>query len=283
MPWRASIAATSIPTRPTSATASARPIGRTASAAGDDAGTIALWAWGFHRVVDYLTTDGKDRVDPKRIAVVGHSRNGKTALLAGAFDERIALVIPLQAGCGGTAPSRTADTRAESVKRINTSFPHWFCDNFQLFNDQTERLPFDQHCLIALCAPRPVLLPNAEEDLWANPSGQFELLRAASPVYQLLGAEGLPADAKPEMNKLQGLAPRLFHPPRQARHDASGLGGVPGVRGQVFQVARTKPGQWCQPKEPRSLNRPFSGGSKRARFDAVFAADVVASRFCEIT
>jgi len=192
--------------------------------AGDDAGTIALWAWGFHRVVDFLagapnsplTADGSSLVDRKRIAVVGHSRNGKTALLAGAFDERIALVIPLQAGCGGTAPSRTDDTRAESVKRINTSFPHWFCDNFPLFNDQTDRLPFDQHCLIALCAPRPVLLPNAEEDLWANPSGQFELLQAASPVYKLLGAEGLVAGAKPEMNKL--VDSRLGYFIRPGRH-----------------------------------------------------------------
>jgi len=184
--------------------------------AGDDAGTIALWAWGFHRVVDFLTTEGKDRVDSKRIAAVGHSRNGKTALLAGAFDERIAVVIPLQAGCGGTAPSRTADTRAESVKRINTSFPHWFCDNFLQFNDQTDKLPFDQHCLIALCAPRAVLLPNAEEDLWANPSGQFELLQAAAPVYQLLGAEGVPAGAKPEMSQL--LDSRLGYFIRPGKH-----------------------------------------------------------------
>ena len=184
--------------------------------AGDDAGTIALWAWGFHRAVDYLERVEGFQIDPKRIAVVGHSRNGKTALLAGAFDERIAMVIPLQAGCGGTAPSRTADTRAESVKRINTSFPHWFCDNFPLFNDQVERLPFDQHCLIALCAPRPVLLPNAEEDLWANPSGQFELLQAASPVYRLLGAEGVPASAKPEMNKL--LDSRLGYFIRPGKH-----------------------------------------------------------------
>jgi hypothetical protein len=168
----------------------------------DDAATIMLWAWGFHRVIDFIHAAAKDEVDPQRIAVVGHSRNGKTALLAGAFDERIALVIPLQAGCGGTAPSRTSDMRAESVKRINTSFPHWFCGNFKKFNDDTSKLPFDQHCLIALCAPRPVLLPNAEEDLWANPSGQFELLQAASPVYRLLGVEGLADGAKPEMNKL---------------------------------------------------------------------------------
>lgn len=172
------------------------------TAAADDAATIMLWAWGFHRLVDFIEQSAADQVDPKRIAVVGHSRNGKAALVAGAFDERIAAVIPLQAGCGGTAPSRTSDTRAESVKRINTSFPHWFCGNFKLFNDDTSKLPFDQHCLIALCAPRPVLLPNAEEDLWANPSGQFELLKAAAPVYRLMGVEGVAEGAQPEMNKL---------------------------------------------------------------------------------
>lgn len=168
----------------------------------DDAGTIMLWAWGFHRVVDYLYDRAAALVDPQRIAVVGHSRNGKTALLAGAFDERIALIVPLQAGCGGTAPSRTDDPRAESVQRINTAFPHWFCGNFKKFNDDPARLPFDQHCLIALCAPRPVFVPNAAEDLWANPSGQFELLRAATPVYRLLGSEGLPDEARPELQKL---------------------------------------------------------------------------------
>jgi hypothetical protein len=186
------------------------------TAAADDAATIMLWAWGFHRVVDMLQQSAKDRVDASRIAAVGHSRNGKTALVAGAFDERIAVVIPLQAGCGGTAPSRTSDTRAESVKRINTSFPHWFCGNFKQFNDDTAKLPFDQHCLIALCAPRPVLLPNAEEDLWANPSGQFELLKAASPVYELLGVQGVATGAKPEMNKL--LDSRLGYFIRPGRH-----------------------------------------------------------------
>jgi hypothetical protein len=186
------------------------------SPAPDDAATIMLWAWGFHRVVDFVEREAKDDVDPQRIAVVGHSRNGKTALLAGAFDERIALVIPLQAGCGGTAPSRTSDTRAESVKRINTSFPHWFCGNFKKFNEDTSKLPFDQHCLIALCAPRPVLLPNAEEDLWANPSGQFEMLQTASPVYRRLGVEGLGENARPEMNKL--IDSRLGYFIRPGRH-----------------------------------------------------------------
>jgi hypothetical protein len=163
-----------------------------------DWGGIAAWAWGVSRAVDYLAQD-RD-IDPKRIAVVGHSRNGKAALVAAAFDERLALAIPLQAGCGGTAPSR--GTVGESVKQINERFPHWFNAQFKKFNEQPDRLPFDQHCLIALCAPRPVLLPNALEDQWANPAGQFEMLQAADPVYRLLGAGGLEAAAMPELGKL---------------------------------------------------------------------------------
>lgn len=161
-------------------------------------GTIAAWAWGLSRAVDYLVTD--PAIDSRRIAVVGHSRLGKTALLAAALDERIALAIPSQAGCGGTSPSR--GTVGESVQRINTSFPHWFNDTFPRFNQQVERLPFDQHCLVALVAPRPVLLSNAVEDTWANPAGQFEVLQAASPVYALLGVEGLAAESMPEPGRL---------------------------------------------------------------------------------
>jgi hypothetical protein len=163
-----------------------------------DWGTIAAWAWGVQRAVDYLVTD-KD-IDKKRIAVVGHSRLGKTALLAGAFDERIALVIPHQAGCGGTAPSR--GKVGESVQQINKGFPHWFSDTFKEFNDKPDRLPFDQHCLAALVAPRPLLFSNAVEDKWANPEGQFQVLQAADPVYRLLGAGGLEAKKMPKPGQL---------------------------------------------------------------------------------
>jgi hypothetical protein len=149
-------------------------------------GRIAVWAYGLSRAVDYLST--RPEVDAKRIAVVGHSRLGKTALLAGAFDERIALVVSNQSGCGGAAPSR--GTVGESVEKINTAFPAWFCGNFKKFNDDPKRIPFDQHALVALCAPRPVLFTNAEEDSWANPKGQFEVLQAADPVYRFLGASG---------------------------------------------------------------------------------------------
>ncbi len=161
-------------------------------------GTIAAWAWGISRVVDYLITDSD--IDSKRIAAVGHSRNGKAAAVAAAFDDRIALSIPHQAGCGGTSPSR--GKAGESVKAINDHFPHWFDGNFKKFNDQPERLPFDQNCLITLIAPRPVLLSNAVDDPWANPAGQFEVVQAAEPVYKLLMAGGLAATAMPEPGKL---------------------------------------------------------------------------------
>jgi hypothetical protein len=177
-----------------------------------DWGTIAAWAWGLQRAVDYLVTDPD--IDAARIIIVGHSRLGKTALLASAFDERVALAIPHQAGCGGTAPSR--GTVGESVKRINTSFPHWFNGAFKEFNDHPERLPFDQHCLIALMAPRPVLLSNAVEDEWANPAGQFDMLRAAEPVYKLLGVKGLAGRKMPEVGKLS--AGRLGYYIREGKH-----------------------------------------------------------------
>ena len=177
-----------------------------------DWGTIAAWAWGLQRAVDYLETD--KNIDKKKIAVVGHSRLGKAAILAGAFDERIALVIPLQAGCGGTSPAR--GKIGESIKRINTSFPHWFSGEFKKFNDGPERLPFDQHCLIALCAPRPVLLSNAVEDTWANPEGQFEMLKAADAVYRLAGGEGIASEKMPEVGRL--MDSRLGYYIRPGKH-----------------------------------------------------------------
>jgi dienelactone hydrolase len=161
-------------------------------------GTLAAWAWGFQRCVDYLVTDPD--VDAHRIAAVGHSRNGKAALLAAAFDERIGIVFPHQAGCGGSAPSR--GKTGESVKAINDRFPHWFNAEFKQFNDAPERLPFDQNCLVALCAPRSVLFSAAQEDQWANPAGQFDALKAADPVYRFLGVEGLAAHQMPPVGQL---------------------------------------------------------------------------------
>ncbi len=169
----------------------------------------------MHRAVDYLHQDPD--IDTDRIAVMGHSRLGKTALLAGAFDERIDLVIPHQAGCGGTAPSR--HDIGESVKRINEAFPHWFNDTFPEFSEQVERLPFDQHCLAALVAPRPLLFTNAVEDSWADPEGQFHVLQGAEPVYQLLDAGELAADDYPPPGKL--IDSRLGYFIREGKHSTT--------------------------------------------------------------
>jgi len=166
----------------------------TKPASGSEGATIVRWVWGLLRTLDYLETVRE--IDAKRVAVVGHSRLGKTALLAAAMDDRLAMSIPHQAGCGGTAPSR--GTVGESVQRINTVFPHWFDDNFKTFNTKTDRLPFDQNCLAALVAPRPILFTNAEKDTWANPVGQFETLLGAEGVYRFLGVEGLASKALPK-------------------------------------------------------------------------------------
>ncbi|WP_439622124.1 glucuronyl esterase domain-containing protein [Gemmata sp.] len=177
--------------------------------------TVMWWTWGVHRAVDYLVTD--PAIDPKRIAVVGHSRLGKAALLAGAFDDRIAVVIPHQSGCGGAGPSRSKNDKAEPVARITKAFPHWFCANFTAFGGDTTKLPFDQNDLVAICAPRPVLMTNAEEDQWANPSGQFDVLRAAAPAYELYGvAKPVVADKMPETGRLA--AERLGYFLRTGKH-----------------------------------------------------------------
>ncbi len=153
----------------------------------NDWGTIRSWAWGVSRVVDYLVT--RPEIDKSRICAIGHSRLGKTALFAAAFDERIALAVPHQSGTGGMALSR--ENKQETVTRINNSFPHWFSDSFVPFGGHEAKLPIDQHLLVALVAPRPLFDGEGDQDTWANFDNAMLSLKGADKVYKFLGGRGL--------------------------------------------------------------------------------------------
>ena len=150
-----------------------------------DFGALAAWAWGYHRVVDYLLT--RPDVDGKKVAITGHSRGGKATLLAGATDERIALTAPNNSGCMGAGCERFA-FEGESLPRIVKVFPYWFGPRLGEFTGRVDRLPFDQHTLKALVAPRALLTTEGLGDLWANPRGTQITFQAARVVYDFLGA-----------------------------------------------------------------------------------------------
>ena len=161
----------------------------------DEWGAIAAWAWGLRRVMDHLETE--PAIDAKRVALLGSSRLGKTVLWTGATDERFAVIIASVSGESGAALSRR--NYGETVRHMtdSTRYAYQFARTYQTYGDRVDQLPFDGHMLISLIAPRPLLLQTGDTDFWSDPKGEYLAAVAASPVWRLLGTEGLAVDHYP--------------------------------------------------------------------------------------
>jgi hypothetical protein len=186
--------------------------GRTA-ATPEEWGALGAWGWGLSRALDYLETNPE--VDASRVAVFGHSRHGKAALWAGAQDERFALVISNDSGEGGASLARRnfGETIAYSIEHA----AHRYCERFREFVERANELPFDQHMLLALVAPRPLYIASATEDSLADPRGEFLSAVHAAPVYGLFGHQGLGTAELPTPDR--SIGHRIGYHVRTGKHD----------------------------------------------------------------
>lgn len=194
--------------------------------------SLSAWGWAASRVLDYLETC--EQVDATRASVSGHSRGGKTALWAAAEDTRFAIGYSNNSGCGGAALSRRQF--GETVERITTSFPYWFTPNFAKFSGKENTLPVDQHELVSLIAPRATYVTSSDEDLWADPKGEYASVVAAAPVYKLLGKQSISHPAMPALNAPRHVGATGYH----IRDGGHGLGQTDWNWFMDFADARLK-------------------------------------------
>jgi hypothetical protein len=178
-------------------------------------GSIGAWAWGLSRILDWV--EMRPWVEPKQIALTGHSRLGKTALWAAAQDERFALVVSNDSGEGGASLARR--NYGETVADLNRAFPHWFAGSYKKYSADVASLPVDQHMLLALAAPRPLYVASATEDRWADPKGEFLAAKAAEPAYALYGLPGLGVATQPAPGQPVGVT--IGYHLRAGKHDVT--------------------------------------------------------------
>ena len=176
---------------------------------------LGAWAWGSSRIADWVQR--QSWAAPEKLALIGHSRQGKAALWAGAQDTRFEVVISNESGCGGAALSKREF--GERVGRITTSFPHWFCPSFSQYALREQELPFDQHQLLALIAPRHLYVASAEGDQWSDPRGEYLAAYKVSPVYALYGLKGLPSEQMPALH--QPIHHQVAYHIRAGKHDVT--------------------------------------------------------------
>ncbi|TDE10482.1 alpha/beta fold hydrolase [Dyadobacter psychrotolerans] len=182
--------------------------------AGDGMKAVGAWAWAASRVMDYFKQD-KD-IDASKVTVVGHSRGGKASLWAAAQDTRFAMCVT---NCSGNTGASLSHRRfGETIERINTSFPHWFADNYKKYNSNEKGLPLDQHMLLALVAPRPLYVTNASQDLWADPKGTYLSEKEAEKVYRLYKLTSSLPVSPPAVN-MPFVKPPLAYHIREGKHD----------------------------------------------------------------
>ena len=162
-------------------------------------GALSAWAWGASRVLDWVETE--PLLDAKHFGVVGHSRGGKTALLAGVTDTRFAMACVNDSGCSGAKLNHIDLPKSESIARITKVFPHWFCLNYRKFAGKEFEMDFDQHMMVALMAPRAVAIASASKDHWAGQRGEYASALLASPAWELYGKRGLVSDGFPNPNE----------------------------------------------------------------------------------
>lgn len=165
-------------------------------------GTLMAWAFAFSAAIDALEND--PRLDPAHVTLIGHSRHGKSALLAGIWDPRVDAVIAHQSGFAGATLSRSQT--GETLARMQKTYPHWLAPGASKYAAQPDLLPFDQHLILALLAPKRVMLGNGRRDVWSDPNSSYRAAQAASAAWQTAGRPGLPAGGMKQFDPAGGIA-----------------------------------------------------------------------------